>query len=91
MTLGVWSMAYKIVTQKQVAFESLCIMDAATTDHVVQTLFSTHPMRVETVFNDVADIPLFGDGQDSLPLPAAAMYNACLTVGVFILALKLRA
>lgn len=31
----------------------------ATMDHIVQTLFPTHPIRTKAVFDDVADIPLF--------------------------------
>ncbi|XP_046687072.1 uncharacterized protein LOC124372704 [Homalodisca vitripennis] len=56
-----WGLGYKIVTRKIGARSPPSVMDGATMEKVVQSLFPTHPPRQEVIFDRVEDIPLFSN------------------------------
>lgn len=54
-----WGRAYKIALRKLAPPKPSEVRDAATMDHIVDTLFPTHPLRGEDEIRDVGDFPLF--------------------------------
>lgn len=56
-----WGLGYKIVTQKLSARSPPSILDGATMERIVQTLFPTHENRPEAAFEGVEDVPFFSN------------------------------
>lgn len=54
-----WGLGYKIVTKKLGATAPSTVMDAETMTHIVDTLFPSHPPRIEMIEEDVEEIPPF--------------------------------
>jgi hypothetical protein len=106
-----WGLGYQLVTQKLGAQKPTHVMDAETTEYIVETLFPSHPLRERATERQEMEVPLFSEaelekavlslknkkapGPDGIPNEVLrivsqqepelmlAMFNACLTEGVF--------
>lgn len=54
-----WGLGYKIVTKKLGAMRAPCVLEAAAMEHIVGTLFPTHPLRPAHDWAPLGDVPLF--------------------------------
>lgn len=54
-----WGLGYKIVTKKLGALKSPTVMDEATTNNIVATLFPAHPQRSQLELGGTNDFTLF--------------------------------
>ena len=54
-----WGLGYKLVTQKLGARSPPSVMEGATMERIVTTLFPAHPLRPTRPFERVGDVPLF--------------------------------